>query len=302
MRGKPAVSLAAVPGRRRATIEVSQRLEREGFSGLYCPSLGDGLGLCEALAFTTREIPFGTSIANIYARHPSDYAQSAAFIHEVSGGRFRFGVGVSHGPAHDRLGVNPGKPLADVRRFVKQIETWSKQAGELPPIVLATLRKGMVALAGEIAQGAVWANAARAHMSTSLGHLPPAARQDPTFFIANMVPTCIDDDRAAAAAVSRRALTGYVKLPNYQNYWIEAGFEDEMQAIRRAIAAGEEERIPGLMSDRWLSEVTLYGSPAEVRDGVEAWYETGITTLIVVPSSARGNQMAALQQLIDLYR
>ena len=117
-----------------------------------------------------------------------------------------------------------------------------------------------------------------------------------------MVPTCVDDDRAAAAALNRRTLTGYVKLPNYQNYWIEAGFEDEMQAIRRAIAAGEDEKIPGLMSDRWLSQVTLHGSPAEVRDGIDAWYATGITTLIVVPSSARGNQMVALQQLIDLYR
>ena len=302
MTGKPAVSLAAVPGRRRATLEMAQRLEREGFSGLYCPSLGDGLGLCEALALTTREIPFGTSIANLYSRHPSDYAHTAAFIHELSGGRFRFGIGVSHGPAHERLGVTPGKPLAEVRRFVKDLESWTKQAGELPPIVLATLRRGMVALAGEIAQGAVWANAARSHMSTSLGHLPAPARQNPKFFIGNMVPTCIDDDRAAAAAVNRRTLIGYVKLPNYQNYWIEAGFEDEMQAIRRAIAAGEEEKIPHLMSDRWLSQVTLYGNAREVRDGVMAWYETGINTLIVVPSSARGNQMVALQQLIDLYR
>ena len=302
MTAKPAVSLAAVPGRRRTTMEMAQRLEREGFSGIYCPSLGDGLGLCEALALTTREIPFGTSIANIYARHPSDYAHSAAFIHEVSGGRFRFGIGVSHGPAHERLGVKPGKPLADVRRFVQDLEAWAKQAGELPPVILATLRKGMVALAGEIAQGAVWANAARSHMPVSLGHLPASARQNPTFFIGNMVPICIDDDRAAAAAVNRRTLTGYVKLPNYQNYWIEAGFGDEMQAIRRAIAAREEDKIPGLMSDRWLSEVTLYGSPTEVRDGVEAWHETGITALIVVPSSARGNQMVALQQLIDLYR
>ena len=47
--------------------------------------------------------------------------------------------------------------------------------------------------------------------------------------------------------------------------WIEAGFEDEMLAIRKAIAAAEEDRIPSLMSDRWLSEVTLYGSGAEQR-------------------------------------
>jgi len=140
------------------------------------------------------------------------------------------------------------------------------------------------------------------HMPKSIEALPGALRTGPEFFIGNMVPTCIDADRAAAAAVNRRTLTGYVKLPNYQNYWIEAGFEDEMAAIRKAIAAGQEDRIPSLMSDRWLSQVTLYGSPAEVREGVEAWYAAGVKTLIVVPSSTKGNQMAALQELIDLYR
>jgi alkanesulfonate monooxygenase SsuD/methylene tetrahydromethanopterin reductase-like flavin-dependent oxidoreductase (luciferase family) len=299
---KPAVSLAAVPGRRRATVDMARRLEDEGFTGLYCPSFGDGLGLCEAIALSTRTIAFGTSIANIYARHPFDYAQTAALLHELSGGRFRFGIGISHGPTHERLGVTPGKPLGDVRRFVQDLRAGARQAGELPPITLATLRKKMTALAGEIAQGAVWANAARSHMPESLETLPDAARTNPDFFIGNMVPTCINPDRAAAAAVNRRTLIGYVKLPNYQNYWIEAGFEDEMQAIRKAIAAGQEDRIPALMSDRWLAQVTLYGSASEVREGVEAWYAAGVKTLIVVPSSTKGNQMAALQELIDLYR
>jgi alkanesulfonate monooxygenase SsuD/methylene tetrahydromethanopterin reductase-like flavin-dependent oxidoreductase (luciferase family) len=299
---KPAVSLAAVPGRRKATVDMARRLEEEGFTGVYCPSLGDGLGLCEAIALSTRTIPLGTSIANIYTRHPFDFAQTAALIHELSGGRFRFGVGISHGPTHDRLGIKPGKPLEDMRRFVQDLRAGAKQVGELPPITLATLRKKMTALAGEIAQGAVWANAARSHMPESLEALPDAARTGPDFFIGNMVPTCVDADRAAAAAVNRRTLTGYVKLPNYQNYWIEAGFEEEMQAIRKAIAAGQEDQIPSLMSERWLSQVTLYGSPAEVREGVEAWYAAGVKTLIMVPSSTKGNQMVALQDLIDLYR
>jgi alkanesulfonate monooxygenase SsuD/methylene tetrahydromethanopterin reductase-like flavin-dependent oxidoreductase (luciferase family) len=237
---KPAVSLAAVPGRRKATVEMGRRLEDEGFTGLYCPSFGDGLGLCEALALATRSIPIGTSIANIYTRHAFDFAATAALIHELAGGRFRFGVGISHGPTHDRLGVKPGKPLEDMRRFVQELRAGAKQVGELPPITLATLRKKMTALSAEIAQGAVWANAARSHMPESLKALPDAARTGPDFFIGNMVPTCIDADRAAAAAVNRRTLVGYVKLPNYQNYWIEAGFEEEMQAIRRAIAAGQD--------------------------------------------------------------
>ena len=214
MTRKPALSLAAVPGRRRATLELAQRIEQEGYAGIYCPSMNDGLALCEAIAQVTRTIPFGTSIANIYTRHAYDFASTAAFVHELSGGRFRFGIGVSHGPAHRRLGVKPGKPLDDIRKFVADLREGSKTAGELPPIVLATLRQKMVALSAEIAEGAVWANAARSHMATSLKHLPDAKRKDPGFFIGNMVPTVVADDRAAAAAVNRKTLVNYVKLPN----------------------------------------------------------------------------------------
>jgi alkanesulfonate monooxygenase SsuD/methylene tetrahydromethanopterin reductase-like flavin-dependent oxidoreductase (luciferase family) len=299
---KPAVSLVAVAGRRRATLELAQRIEREGFTGIYCPSPGDGLALCEALALSTREIPFGTSIVNIYARHPSEYAQTAAVIQELSGGRFTFGIGVSHGPAHERLGIRPGRPLADIRTFVADLKALEMQVGGLPPIVLATLRGRMVELAGEIARGAVWANGARSHMAASLRRLPASARDDRTFFIGDMVPVCIDDDRAAAAAVMRRVLAPYVRLPNYQNYWIEAGYGEEMTAIRRAIERRETERVAECMSDRWLRDVTLFGSAADVREGIEAWRAAGVGTVIAVPSSTRGGQMVAFEELIQAFR
>ncbi len=289
-------------GRRRATLDLAQRLEREGFSGIYCPSPGDGLALCEALALTTREIPLGTSIVNIYTRHPFEYAQTAAVVHELSGGRFRFGIGVSHGPTYKRLGLTPGKPLEDVRKFVDEVRGYAAQVGALPPIVLATLRRHMVELAGEIGQGAVWANAARSHMAVSLRHLPEAKRRDPAFFVGDMVPTCIDNDRAAAAAVMRRMLVGYVKLPNYQNYWIEAGYEDEIQAVRAAVARGDDAAVQTAMSDRWLSDVTLFGPAAEVRDGVDAGRAAGVRTVILVPSSTRGNQIVAFEELLAAFR
>ncbi|MCZ6876478.1 MAG: LLM class flavin-dependent oxidoreductase [bacterium] len=298
---KPAISLAAVAGRRKATIELAQRVEREGFSGIYCPSFGDGMGLCEALAFATNEIHFGTSIANIYTRHPYDYAQTAALIHELSNGRFRFGVGVSHAPTYERLSLQTGKPLSDIRRFVDDLNVGAQQAGPLPPIVLATLRKRMLQLSAEIAQGAVWANASRSHMTQSLSVLPTEKLRQDSFYIGNMVPICISDDKAAAAAVLRRVLTGYVRLPNYQNYWIEAGYEEEMMAIRQAIANNQHDKLPDLMPERWLKDVTLYGSVAEVREGIEAWYATGVKTLIVVPSSAKGNQLVAFEELFAAF-
>jgi alkanesulfonate monooxygenase SsuD/methylene tetrahydromethanopterin reductase-like flavin-dependent oxidoreductase (luciferase family) len=302
MTDKPAVSLVAVPGQRQATIDLAKRIEQEEFTGIYCPSPFDGLGLCEALALVTKQIPIGTTISHIYTRHPVEYAQTAALVHELSGGRFRFGIGVSHAPMHERLGVTTGKPLDDIRSFVTAMRSSETMAGGLPPIVLATLRRGMVRLAGEIADGAVWANAARSHMPASLAHLPEAKRSDRSFFIGNLVPTCIDSDHAAAEAVMRRALSFYVRLPNYQSYWTEAGYVEEMEAIRKAIAAGQDDRIPSLMSDRWLRDVTLFGTMAQVRDGVDAWREAGVRTVVLVPSSTRGNQLGAFAEVFHAFR
>lgn len=298
----PALSLAAVPGRRRATIELAQEIERRGYGGIYLPSFGDAMGLAVALALETKTIPFGTTIQPIYLRQPSDFAAQASFIQEVSGGRFHFGIGVTHGPVHARLGVAPGKPLSDIRNFVAAVRKASEQgAGELPPIVLASLRRKMVELSAEIAEGCVWANGSRSHMRASLAHLPADKRNDAAFFIGDMIPTCISDDREAAAAVMRRTLTGYVMLPNYRNYWIEAGYEDEMRAIEQAQKAGEVAKIPSLMSERWLNDCTLYGTAAEVKEGVEAWFAAGVRTPILVPSSASGGQMKAFEEIFAAF-
>ena len=296
----PAVALAAVPGRRKKTLDLAKACEDKGFSGLYCASFGDAMGLCEALAFATERIPFGTAIANMYTRHVSDYAVTASLIHELSDGRFQFGIGVSHAPMNDRLGLRTGKPLSDTREFVEGIRN-TPRTGEQPPIVVAALREKMVALAGEIGDGVVFANVARSHVTASLGQLPAAKAADPDFIVADMIPTCISDDREAAAAVNRKTLTMYVSLPNYRNYWKEAGYVEEMEAIEAALAAKERERLPELMTDDWLRDVSLFGSVAEVREGVEAWYEAGVKTPILVPSSANGNQMVAFEELFAAF-
>jgi alkanesulfonate monooxygenase SsuD/methylene tetrahydromethanopterin reductase-like flavin-dependent oxidoreductase (luciferase family) len=290
-----------VPGRRRATLELAREIERRGFAGIYCASFGDAMGLCEALALVTERIPFGTAIANLYTRHTSDYASSAALIHELSGGRFRFGVGVSHEAVNRRLGLHTGAPLQDARRFVEDLRA-APRVGPLPPIVLAALREKMVRLAGEVAEGVVFANVARSHVARSLSALPAARQNDPTFFVGDMLPVCISDDRSAAMERNRRTLVMYVSLPNYRNYWKEAGYVEEMAAIEKALERGQTaDALTGLMSDRWLADVTLFGSAEEVRDGVEAWREAGVSTPILVPSSAHGNQMNAFEELFTAF-
>lgn len=296
----PAVSLAAVPGRRQTMIDLAREIERRGFAGIYCPSLGDSLALCEAIALVTSEIRFGTSITPIYTRNPADFAATAAFIHEVSNGRFRFGIGVSHAPAMNRLGIRQGKPLEDMRQFVQDLQAVPR-VGDLPPLVLATLRRKMIALAEEIGDGMVFANGARSHMQTSLSALGDETRRSDDFFIGNMIPTCISDDEQAAMAVNRRTLTSYALLPNYRNYWKEAGYEEEMTAVEQALADKDMDRIPQCLSDRWLADTTLFGSRSKVREGIEAWFDAGIRTPIIVPSSARGNQLAALQEFFGIW-
>ena len=296
----PAISLAAVPGRRNATLDLAREIEGRGFAGIYCPSMSDGLALCEALALVTNEIRFGTSITPIYTRHVQDFAHGASFIHEVSGGRFDFGIGVSHAPAMDRLGISQGKPLADIRRFVDEIKAVPR-AGELPPIILATLRRRMIALAEEIGDGMVFANGARSHMAESLSVLGESSRSSDGFYIGNMIPTVVSDDRAAAMARNRRTLASYAMLPNYRNYWKEAGYVEEMEAVEAAMAAGETDRIGDCLSDRWLADTTLFGTASEVREGIEAWFDAGIKTPIIVPSSASGGQFQAFEEFFAIW-
>ena len=90
-------------------------------------------------------------------------------------------------------------------------------------------------------------------------------------------------------------------LPNYRNYWKEAGYVEEMTAIETAIAEDRQDDLPGLMSDRWLADATLFGPASAVRDGVMAWREAGITTPILVPSSAYGNQLKAVEEIFAAF-
>jgi len=296
----PAVSLVAVPGRRRLTLDLAREIERRGFAGIYAPSRFANFSLCDALALATERIVFGTAIAPIYARSLDDFAQSAAFLNEVSAGRFRLGIGVAHAPSQARMEAKPGRPLADIRAFVARLRAY-ENIGAPPPIVLAALRTKMVALSGEIAQGVVFANASLSHMKTSLAALPADKRADENFFIGNMLPTCITDDLAAARAVHRRTLTHYAGLPNYRNYWKEAGYVEEMSAIERALAENRPHDVPKYLTDAWIDDVTLSGPPARVREGVEAWVAAGVRTPVIVPSSAAGNQLKAFEEIFATF-
>ena len=129
----------------------------------------------------------------------------------------------------------------------------------------------------------------------------PAKRNQPGFLIGNRIRTCISDDVNEAKAVLRKTMAHYWAMPNYQNYWKEAGYLDEMNGAEAAIAAGRTDELLAYLTDRWLADCTLYGPAARVREGVEQWREAGITTPVLVPLSPDGNQMNGLKAVFAAF-
>ncbi|CAB4643396.1 MAG: LLM class flavin-dependent oxidoreductase [Actinobacteria bacterium] len=298
----PAISIVATPTKRSAILQLAQEAESRGFAGLACPSLGATLGLCTSLAHATNTIRFWTSIQPVYYNHPVEMSNTAAHIHEISGGRFGIGLGVSHAPVVQRLGVATGKPLTDMSNYVASMRANSRFSGELPPIYLAALRDKMLALSVDVAEGAIWANASLSDISRQVDLVPPNRRAN--FFMANMIPTVISDDEDAAMAIHRKTLTGYMSLPNYRNYWRQAGYAEEMDAAEVILETlPKEEHAQALqtaMSDRWLRDCTASGSATSVRDQLSAWTDKGILPIAVM-SSTSGGQAKAIAELFNAY-
>lgn len=294
----PALAVIGTPTKRNAILELASEAERRGFAGLTSTGVHGNLALCGSLAHATNKIPFWTSVQPIYHGHPVEVAITAAHLHEVSGGRFRLGLGVSHVPAMKRLGISTGKPLHDIGEYVAAVRAATPRSGPLPPIYLATLRDKMLDLALAEADGAIWANASQRYMPTQVARVSATGRDG--FFLANMVPTVIDADVAAARAIHRRTLSGYVTLPNYRNYWKQAGYEAEMAAMEAAIAAGERDRLPELMSDAWIDDCTISGSMHAVRDRLGEWMALGVLPVAVM-SSTTGGQAKAIGELFAAY-
>ena len=277
---KPHLRISDQAGSRVEQLAFVQELERRGFPCVWAPSRGDNVALMLAVLERTERISVATGIAHIYLRHPQLMGQAGSLIEELHPGRLLLGLGVSHQPTHQELGLSVGRPIADMREYVAEMRA-NTEGAAFPRLVLATLRRRMTALASEIADGALWANGVRSHMATSLAEIPPERRDD--FFVGTFIPTAVDDNRAAALAAVRDKLFLYFSRPYYQAYFEEAGYHDEVAAARAAIAAGDEEARLAAISERFIADACLVGTASEVREQAEAWAEEDVT-LVLSPS------------------
>src|SRR4029077_9657875 len=63
-----------------------------------------------------------TAVAPIYHRSPASMAQTAATVDDLSGGRFRLGLGTGHRITMSAWhGQRIGKPLAEMREYVSVV-------------------------------------------------------------------------------------------------------------------------------------------------------------------------------------
>ena len=105
-------------------------------------------------------------------RHPVEVAVTAGHIHEVSGGRFRLGLGVSHEPAMSRLGHQHRQAAARHRRSTSpRIREAARRPASCRRSTWRRCATRCSTSPSTVADGAIWANASRRHMPTQLARV-----------------------------------------------------------------------------------------------------------------------------------
>jgi alkanesulfonate monooxygenase SsuD/methylene tetrahydromethanopterin reductase-like flavin-dependent oxidoreductase (luciferase family) len=283
-----------------ATIDCVKLSETLGYDSVWVThGLGrDSFLVLAAYVAATSRIGLGNGVVPIYPRHPAAMAQAALTLSELSAGRFRLGIGVSHqAMMSGMLGLPLVEPLTVMREYVAVLRGALSGAAAFegkyyrahwslalptrpvaPPIYLATLGPKMCELAGEIADGAIlWLcppDYVRdvARPAIERGRLR-AGKTLEGFVIASAVPLAVADDRAAALAAFRAELTRYIALPFYRKM-MEAG------GLREALAAYDRD---GIVPESMADTLGGIGDAATARAYLESYRRAGVTLPAVRP-------------------
>jgi len=284
-------------------IALAARADVLGYDSVWCThGLGrDALLVLAAYGFGAPRAGLGSGVIPIYPRHPVLLAQEALTLAEVSGGRLRLGIGVSHAPmVAGGLGLDMGRPLDVMREYVTVLRgaltgkvrhqgpryqvDWQSGVPSLPappPVLLGGLGPKMLELAGEIADGAVlWLCAPEYIRREAL----PAIRRGREragkplagFEIVAAVPAAITVDRGAALALFKRELTRYLALPFYRAMLDKSGFRAEL-------AAYDKTPGPEAVPDRLAGALGAVGDYRTLATFVVAHREAGVTLPAIRP-------------------
>jgi alkanesulfonate monooxygenase SsuD/methylene tetrahydromethanopterin reductase-like flavin-dependent oxidoreductase (luciferase family) len=127
------LGLSVIPGagwRARDIQAIARDAEEAGFNAIFTTEVNnDALATAQLMGAATERIRVGTWIANIYLRHSYVCAQGAALIADATGGRFILGLGVSHQPVNQALGIDMANSAEAVRQYVIEVRQWLRGDG-----------------------------------------------------------------------------------------------------------------------------------------------------------------------------
>ncbi|GAA1289548.1 LLM class F420-dependent oxidoreductase [Saccharothrix xinjiangensis] len=257
-------------------------------------------------------VRLGTAIVPSYTRGPATLAMSAATLAEVSGGRFVLGIGSSSPVIVQRWnGVEfrePFKRTRDTLRFLKaalsgekvteDYETFSVRGfrlervpAEVPPIMLAALRPGMLRLAGREADGAItnWLGA---------GDVPKVrAELGDGSELAARIFVCPTEDADAARALGRMLISTYLTVPAYAAFHEWLGRGEDLRPMHEAWAAGDRRGAGALIPDRVVDDLIVHGSAAECRRKVAEYAANGVDTPVIAVLPTGADQLDLVRAL-----
>ena len=290
------------------TLELAPQAEAWGYESLWVTHGGgrDSFLVLSAYAQATRTIGLGNGVVPIYPRHPVALAQEALTLAELSGGRFRLGVGVSHRlMMTNALGLDMGSPLQAMREYVAVLRSalsgkvehsgtryrvsWQSTLPRLPeppPVFVAGLSARMLELAGEIADGVIlWlcgpAYVREVVIPAIVRGRAKAGKSLEGFEIVAAVPVALTDNVEAATALFKEELTRYMRLPFYRAMLAASGFGEDLAAFDRERSAysSPDRGIP----NRLAAALGGIGDGHIVREYVAAYRRAGVTLPTVRP-------------------
>jgi len=312
-------------------IDLVLEAERLGFDSCWTAEAygSDAFSPLCWIGARTKRIKLGTGIVQLSARTPAAVAMTAATIDHLSGGRLILGLGVS-GPqvVEGWYGQPFPRPLARTREYVQVIRdvlrreepvTNRGQHYPLPypggaglgkplkltvhplradvPIYLGAEGPKNVRLATEVADG--WLPMFASPHRFDIYEEALAGRPD-DFEIACAVTVLPDDDVHAALNVVRWYLAFYIGGMGAadQNFHLNVvsrmGFEDEARHVQKLFMEGRRDEAAAAVPEELADEISLCGPPERIRERLDAWVKSPVTTLI-----AGTRDPAALKVLAD---
>ena len=306
-------------------LELVREAERLGYDSVWAAEAygSDAATVLAWLAGQTETINLGSAIFQIPGRSPAMAAMTAATLDQISGGRFRLGLGPS-GPqvSEGWHGVRFARQLQRTREYVEVVRKalarerleYHGETIELPlpdgpgkalkltiapeqehiPIYIAAIGPRSVTLVGEIADGWLPVFFSPEHVNEFRPLLEEGAARagrtlDDSFDISPTVNVLVSDDIDAARDAMRPVLALYVggmgsREKNFYNQLVQRyGFEDAARKVQDLYLDGKRDEAAAALPPDLIDAVTLAGPSDVVRDRLAVYREAGVGTLQVSP-------------------